>query len=124
MPPIQYPVRPSAHVTANVRVSTSNRPDPGGPSDELRPAIVPPPIANVRPHIGITRYKGTCSAFFSNNCRKSERYCECSPFYSSMSVLLGKDGMDRHPASVSFITTGRPMVDIFFSIDHIHNDVI
>jgi hypothetical protein len=61
MPPIQYPVRPSAHVTANVRVPTSDRGNAGGArknSDERHPAIVPTPIANVRPHIGITRYKG------------------------------------------------------------------
>jgi hypothetical protein len=65
MPPIRYPVRPSAHVTANVHVPTSDRPDAGGPrttSDERRSAIVPPPIANVRPHIGMTRYKGTVRA--------------------------------------------------------------
>ena len=63
MRPIQYPVRPSAHVTANVRVPTSDHPDAVGPSDERRPAVVPPPIANVRPHIGVTRYKGTCAVF-------------------------------------------------------------
>lgn len=85
MPPIQYPVRPSAHVTANVRVPTSNRPDTGGPSDERRPTIVPPPIANVRPHIGISRYKGTCAVFYIsyNNCHvKQERWCERSLLYT------------------------------------------
>ena len=62
MRPIQYPVRPSAHVTANVRVPTSDLANAGGPhktSDERRPAIAPAPIANVRPHIGMPRYKGT-----------------------------------------------------------------
>ena len=60
MRPIQYPVRPSAHVTANVRVPTSDLANAGGPhktSDERRPAIAPTPIANVRPHIGMPRYK-------------------------------------------------------------------
>ena len=76
MPPIQYPVRPAAHVSANVHVPTSNIPDTGGArtsNDERRSAIVPPPIANVRPHIGITRYKGTLNNFCSKNC--------CGNFY-------------------------------------------
>lgn len=69
MPPIQYPVRSSTHVSANVHVPTSNLSDTSGhaprkTSDERRAAIVPPPIANVRPHIGITRYKGTLFDFF------------------------------------------------------------
>lgn len=60
-PPIQYPVRPAAHVTANVHVPTSDHPNAAGPrtsTSERRSAIVQPTIANVRPHIGITRYKG------------------------------------------------------------------
>ena len=71
MPPIQYPVRPSAHVTANVHVPTSDRPDAGGPrtaNNERRSAIVPPPIANVRPHIGMTRYKGTVRMCSTESC--------------------------------------------------------
>ncbi|XP_028406262.1 RNA-binding protein 26-like [Dendronephthya gigantea] len=61
IPSIQYPVRPAAHVTANVHVPTSDHPNAAGPrtssTNERRSAIVQPTIANVRPHMGMTRYK-------------------------------------------------------------------
>ena len=61
MPHIPYPVRPAAHVTANVRVPTSAISENNtsrSKSDESRTAIAQTPIANVRPNVAIARYKG------------------------------------------------------------------
>ncbi|XP_046853358.1 RNA-binding protein 26-like isoform X2 [Xenia sp. Carnegie-2017] len=60
MPHIPYPVRPAAHVTANVRVPTSAISENNtsrSKSDESRTAVAQTPIANVRPNVAIARYK-------------------------------------------------------------------